>query len=687
MKKILLPLLVLALLCVGFTAGAEGNQLLFDKTVNLLFEGETLQTVLTREGEPAEGELTYTSSNTKVATIDENGVITGLTKGTTTITATVKQEKKTFRAQLNVTVARKVTALEVNTEKLCLFEAGNELVAGLLKQPEDPENPSPEEAALQELSVLVVPLKKTVNLQVSILPKDATNRKAVLTSSDEEILTVRGTGISAKAPGEAVLTVANELSPEVCVRYRVLVVQPVTRLEAAASDKSVNIGGQISLSVKVQPETASIPQVIWTSANEGLATVDAGGVLTGIKRGNVRIVATAVDGSGVRANLNVKVVQPAEEITLDKSELTVDTGKTGMLNAQVLPKDTDDKTLIWTSSDESVATVNKFGRVTGVALGTCEITCTSVSNGEVKATAVVRVQQPVTKLTLDAVEPFYVGETAKLTAHVEPENASNQVLSFSSSNDKILTVDSEGVITPVKAGETYVNAVTTDGSNRRARVKVKVLQHVTGVRMLRSVAYVDKGESAATGAILEPADASDDRMTWVSENPEIATVKGEHHRPTITGRSEGTTKVTGTTLDGGYTTSIVVRVGPWDKALELRSFDWNEDILFWIDVRNNSDVDITSITVEIDFFDISGDEIEPIPVNTKDGSNTVKAVWKKTLEPKGRTRSELWKMIDYSAPSRAQMTATRGVVRIVSYEINHDWIKTIRKYHWPELEW
>ena len=81
MKRILVPLLVLALLCVGVSASAEGNTIKFDGKVNFVFEGETLQTVLERTGVPAEGELTYTSGNTSVATVDSNGVVTGVSKG------------------------------------------------------------------------------------------------------------------------------------------------------------------------------------------------------------------------------------------------------------------------------------------------------------------------------------------------------------------------------------------------------------------------------------------------------------------------------------------------------------------------------------------------------------------------------------------------------------------------------
>ena len=114
MKKMLIPLLILALLMCSVPAFAAGNTMMFDRNVNTVFEGETLQTVLIREGEPAEGEVTYESNNPKAATVDAQGVVTGVSKGRATITATLKTDRKTYRTQLAVTVARKAASVEVN---------------------------------------------------------------------------------------------------------------------------------------------------------------------------------------------------------------------------------------------------------------------------------------------------------------------------------------------------------------------------------------------------------------------------------------------------------------------------------------------------------------------------------------------------------------------------------------------
>ena len=76
MKKLIILLTIAALVCLTFTAMAAGDGIAFDTSVNAINEGETLQTALTREGAAAEGDVTYTSSNPKMATVDENGLVT-----------------------------------------------------------------------------------------------------------------------------------------------------------------------------------------------------------------------------------------------------------------------------------------------------------------------------------------------------------------------------------------------------------------------------------------------------------------------------------------------------------------------------------------------------------------------------------------------------------------------------------
>lgn len=534
-----------------------------------------------------------------------------------------------------------------------------------------------EEAPTDGLFVLVLPVRKGVQINTRVLPQSVRNKRVTLQVENPDLVRVQGNNLTGLAAGETVLTITSQADETATVQYRVMVIQQVNRLSLTASAKSVAVGESISLTPAYQPDNATLKQVKWTSGDERIATVDENGNVTGVKRGNVRIVATAADGSNVRSNISVQVTQPAGEITLDKQEVTVDVGRNTMIRATVLPKDTNDKNVIWSTSNQEIATVNTQGRVTGVSLGECEIICTSKSNGKVEARATVHVQQPVKHISFDAAPFVYTGETAQLTWHVEPANASNQTLTFSSSNKNILTVSPEGVVTGVKGGEAYVNAVTTDGTNRRARIKVKVGEHVRGVHMLRNTAYIDARETSITRAVFEPKNPTNQNMTWTTLDPSVCTVepvKNQTCRVKITGVGYGETTVRGVTEDGGYETSIRVKVGDYSHATKITSAEIDGKGRLEIRVRNVSDFELSKITLEIEAYDQDG---KPVEINTKNGSNICKAVYSKAVDPGKYTPYDQWKLMDFDdAIGFQQMT-----VRVVEYTIDRDWVKTIRKNH------
>ena len=560
--------------------------------------------------------------------------------------------------------------VELKTDKLPVYEADDPILAVYRA----------EGAGENILPVILAPVKQSMGLRVTVLPQNLKNRKSTMTVDNEDVARIRENTLYTRNAGETVLTIASVQDPSVMVQYRVIVYQPVTRISLTASAKEIAVGQTISLTPSVLPESAAMKDVTWISQDEKTATVDENGNVTGVKRGNARITAVAKDGSNIRASISIPVIQNAEEITLDKAELTVDTGRSGVLKATVLPKDTNNKNVVWSSSDTSIAKVNAEGRVTGVALGDCEIICTDKKTGTVQASAVVHVQQPVTKVTLGAAPAVYTGETARLTWTTEPANASNPAVTFKSANEKVATVSTDGTITGVKAGETWVTVTTADGSNRQAKVKVQVYQHVTGVHMKRSTAYIDRKTRSTTTAILEPETATNHNMTWVSADPSIATVepvKNQPQRISIYGVSEGMTVITGTTEDGGFQTSIPVIVGSWEKSLKIQDAQVKgADAV--LKVRNVSDLTITAIKVEVSVFDNEGN---PVPCNSKDDSNTYVMTYKKTLEPGESTKEKNWKTVNFKLPE--SLTVHEYVVKIVEFEIDHDWIKVIRKNNQP----
>ena len=144
--------------------------------------------------------------------------------------------------------------------------------------------------------------------------------------------------------------------------------------------------------------------------------------------------------------------QPVTGISLDKTSVTLNTTDTYTLVANVDPIDASNKSVTWNSSDTALATVDENGVVTGIKAGTATITVTTV-DGDFAATCAVTVLQPVTGISLDKTSvTLNTTDTYSLIANVDPVDASNKSVTWSSSDAAIATVDEKGVVTGIKAG-------------------------------------------------------------------------------------------------------------------------------------------------------------------------------------------------------------------------------------------
>lgn len=660
MKRILV--LALALCCLALPALAD-NVCKFDKAVTTLFEGETLQTALLLEGDPAAGTVTYSSSSEKTAVVDENGLVTGVNKGNVTITAQVKAEKRTYKATIALKVLRKVTDIEVAEEKLTLFSSDDALVAPLLNADEQP---------LQPDKVLTLRLGRNQSIQATCQPKDASNRKFTLSSSDESIVRVSGSTLQPKAVGQCTITIASTQNPEVAVSYRTLVLQPVTRVQITAGEKFTYVGGTLALTPVFSPENASIQAVAWSSTNEKIATVDADGVVTGLAKGSASIKATALDGSGKAATFSVTVRQQPQSISLNETELSINVGSAKTLKATVQPNNTNNKKVVWSSSDESVAVVNKSGRVTPVSVGSCTITCRSEDFPMVYASATVHVNQLATKVTFAETEvSLDVGTSMQVFWEVSPQNVSNPSVTFSTNKEAIATVDANGLITGHKRGECYITVKSADGSNKSDRIKVKVVQPVEGVHMKNDTLNVGVDESIRATAVLEPDDASNNAMSWVSADPTIATVKGGNNRPSITGRRWGTTTITGTTEDGGFTTTATINVGDYDKALKITDLYLKDNQIKMV-VNNESNMTIARFYFLICCYDAQDNPI----VCHENGGNSFEGSYRYTLYEGDNTTHGRFYFGDFLQP---ETPIARVTMQIVSYSTDDGFYRDIRE--------
>ncbi len=241
------------------------------------------------------------------------------------------------------------------------------------------------------------------------------------------------------------------------------------------------------------------------------------------------------------------ILVPSTEIILNKTTATIEISKTIALTATMKPDNATYKDIAWSSSNTAVATVDDKGIVTTVSTGTATITAKAVEGGA-EAKCEVTVVIPVTLITLDkTAATMEAGKTVALTATVKPDNSTNKALAWSSSNTAVATVDSYGTVTGVSAGTATITAKAVDGGFE-AKCEVTVVTPVTLITLDKSTATVEAGKTTTITATVKPDNASNKAVTWSSSNSAVATVDGSG---IVTGVSAGTATITAKAVDGG----------------------------------------------------------------------------------------------------------------------------------------
>lgn len=251
------------------------------------------------------------------------------------------------------------------------------------------------------------------------------------------------------------------------------------------------------------------------------------------------------------AAFRIAAIVPVTGVSL-KSSLTLLEGKSSYLIATVDPRKATNKNVTWESSDISVATVNQSGKVVGIKAGTAHITVTTL-DGSKTATCIVTVKAPpvaVTGVSLSSdSETIDAYTSISLSATVYPANATNQKVTWKSSNSSVAKVDQDGVVVAKKAGKATITVTTNDGSKKDTCKIVVVLPKgsVTGVKLRKTSLTLYEGSGKNLEVIVSPSNAINKDVIWKSIEPSIATVDSEGR---VTAIEKGVTQILVTTVDG-----------------------------------------------------------------------------------------------------------------------------------------
>ena len=317
-------------------------------------------------------------------------------------------------------------------------------------------------------------------------------------------------------------------------------------------------GETFSLMATVLPKDAEYDGVTWASSNASVASVNSGTV-TAVKEGTATITASA---GGKSATCSVKVsakIVAVTSITLDKTSLSMQVGETETLTATIKPDDATDKTVVWTSSDGSVASVSN-GKITALKSGKATITAKS---GTCSAECMVTVSVNTESITLDKTTlSLAVGESATLTATVKPDDATDKAVTWSSSDESVVKVDN-GKVTAVKSGKA---TVTAKCGGKTAECVVTVTVPVSSITLDKTTLSLAVGESATLTATVKPDDATDKTVTWSSSDESVVKVDNGKVTAIKSGKATVTAKCGGKTAECVVTVTVPVSSITLDKT-------------------------------------------------------------------------------------------------------------------------
>ena len=301
-------------------------------------------------------------------------------------------------------------------------------------------------------------------------------------------------------------------------------------------------------------------EVEWYSDDPHIATVNpASGYICGISPGTTKIYARSKVDSSKEDYITVTVTNgniPVESISLNRQYHSLKKGETFTLIPTVCPTNATDQRIDWSSTDESVATVND-GVVTAKAGGYTEIHATAKDGSCVDEYCFVEVSDKilVSSVTItSADQTLTIGDSVRLEKNVSPDNATNKTVIWCSSDPSVASVtEDSGLVSGINAGNAVIYAASTDGSNKSdsCNITVKDFVRVNRIEVKDSPLVLNKGDTKNLSVTVYPENAKNKVVNWSIDKPEIATIDSNTGR--VTAKTAGKAVICARAIDGSGT--------------------------------------------------------------------------------------------------------------------------------------
>ena len=460
----------------------------------------------------------WESEDSNIASVNENGFVTGKEVGKTNIIATT--ENGVYDDECLVICQAKITGITV----------------------------SPKTANIQ--------VGQKIQLTAVTTPEIVTE-KITWKSRNEEVATVDENGNVTGIRNGTVEIIAQ--NPSATIKAVCLInvqTEPVeVRLNYSVLVIDINSTDIPKLEARVIPNTANVnANITWKSSDPSIVEVDGGNIIP-IKNGNA--VITARTDNGIEATCDIIVQTSPLGVTLNKNKITLDMSgtKTAKLIATINPYTANvNKDITWTSSNTDIAEVED-GLVRGISNGTVVITAMT-SNGKY-AECIVEVQTSPTEVKLNY-SSLILEKSAlaspTLNATILPESANvNTNITWSSSNTSVVAVDN-GKLAVKGNGSTTITVKTDNGC--RSQCTIVIRTSITSIEVSPTSKKMEVNQTAQLTATVNPLDTTE-KVQWTSSNTDVATV---NDTGLVTAKATGTVTITVKNSDGKKSATCVVYV-------------------------------------------------------------------------------------------------------------------------------
>ncbi len=443
--------------------------------------------------------VSWVSDNPSVASVDVMGNVTGISAGTATITGTTTEGAVN---SCTVSVKSQPTGIVISHENLSMN------------------------------------VNDTFTLSAFATPEGLVDRPIIRWfSNNESVVSVTRDGlVTAITPGIAVITAKTSNDIEAYCTITVNDNAP-TSFYIQNSNVDLSVNETVSLLTDIPAS-----EIAWTSSAPSVASVDSFGNVTGCSAGTSTITGTLKNGYSQSAVINVKTFPTS--VTISNTEITLKKNENFQLSAVAEPQGLVDRpVIIWSSSNENVATVDRNGLVTAVGKGTATIVAKTYN--DVRNICYVNVTAPIEVQTIEVTPTsltIEVGQTDSFTYKVYPENAENKTVRFGSRDHNIAYVDNMGNVYGVSEGTTAIELTASNGAMQTLPVTVKaVSESAESIYILCKSNAVRKDTSMDMDCYISPNTISQDCIKWSSSNPEIASID---ESGIIRGHEYGSTVIT-----------------------------------------------------------------------------------------------------------------------------------------------